>query len=92
MNNGTSGAPEGWSADYFAVKPEPRRPLTQDELNRLVRLGFTALALDLAAGTCETCGLNRRSKAHMASCLRPEVAKPTPAQPWEPRPARNRAA
>jgi hypothetical protein len=84
----------GWSAEYFAVHPEPPRPLFPEELQRLHRNGFARLALDLAAGTCPSCELNLRSGTHRAICEKPEPleAKPEPLQPWVPRAPRGKAA
>lgn len=78
--------------------PEPPRPLTLHELQRLTRLGFASLALAHARGVCPDCGLNRAGTGHRQLCVEPEQKRnPKPAtsaapQPWEARPARRRAA
>lgn len=83
----------GWQ-DVFRTEPEQPRQLTLHEFQRLHRLGFTTLARQLAAGTCERCGLNRTGTGHRELCVEPdERAKPLepPApvlQPWMPRPPR----
>ncbi len=81
--------------DVLKTTPEPPRALTAHELQRLHRLGFSRLALAEVAGTCPDCHLNRAGTGHQQLCI--ETRKPEPApvqalQPWQPRPARRRAA
>lgn len=80
--------------DILYTEPAPQRPLTVDELRRLKDLGFEQLARQLAAGTCDKCGMNKLGTGHRQMCVEPE-AKPNPLpprepprQPWEPRPSR----
>lgn len=83
--------------DMLYTEPEPPRPLTLPELQRLTRLGFASLAVALAAGVCSDCGLNKAGTGHRQMCSEPQQKKapqPAPAaarQPWEPRPSRRAA-
>lgn len=79
------------------LQPDPPRQLRADELRRLARLGFTHLALSLAASVCKDCGGRTNGTMHKQLCVEPEEKRdPKPAaipirQPWEPRPARRAA-
>lgn len=80
------------SKPFEPERDEPR-PLTTLELRRLRRHGFSDLALDLAADRCPHCGLNPRGVMHSDLCPAGERrratqrARPTPTQPWEPKPS-----
>jgi hypothetical protein len=82
--------------DILYTEPEPSRPLTLTELRRLRDLGFETLARQLAAGTCDRCGMNKLGTGHRQLCVEPEqLRNPLPAteppcQPWEPRPPSKR--
>lgn len=78
------------------IEPQSPRPLTTEELQRLHRLGFDTLARQLAAGTCEHCGMNKLGTGHQQMCVEreqecnPLPARPAPLQPWDPRPVSRR--
>lgn len=47
---------------WFQIgRPARRRPLTEQELRRLIRLGFPEVALRAWAGHCPRCRMNRAS-------------------------------
>ena len=82
-------------SDLFSPRRDGPRPLTAQEMRRLLRLGFPEIARRLLAGTCPRCGLNRLGYFHRTSCKPPPEAKPArapaaAAQPWEPKPPRSR--
>lgn len=89
----TSGKPRCTLPSRLSeLRSQPPRQLTTDELQRLHRLGFQTLALQLAAGVCQVCGMNKLGTGHRQMCvepLRPEPALEPPPQPWEPRPSRH---
>lgn len=97
VSSGSCAEPRPRWHEVLRTEPAKPRPLTLPELQRLTRLGFSNLAMALAAGTCPACGLNKAGTGHRQLCVEPAQAQnpvSAPAevrQPWEPRPSRRAA-
>lgn len=79
--------------ELFQLTPADPRPINLNDLRLAKSLGV--IDAFMRDGTCTNCGWPRHGVIHQDTCehkRRAHKAQPAPTQPWQPRPARLRAA